>query len=342
MSFSLRVAVVESAWPFLACDFAFSLSGVPSFASGFGGTASMRESVLCEPNLATPRKGYAETHFGLLLHDLLEPSLVWIFVAEERAHAAAPFRSHLGEEALRIGHPIDIGLFWSERACWGSSFPAASVRASRGFRPDGGRSGHNGRRCRHRAEKLCRWFHERAPFNRLVVQSRLGEVKTIFRDASTLPYSSSVSYFTVTVNVSLLPASFRSFGTRHEYPQVPSQPKGIGPSATFLPAESVIVTIGSSERRRSYGAFLSIAVLDRLLLLPRCIVQAADHDVEHRIDQNGLDLDFVARLEGLVLGGAGEEDRGLVGEIQHKRLVLANLDEVGPGPVPTSRGRPSE
>ena len=53
------------------------------------------------------------------------------------------------------------------------------------------------------------------------------------------------------VNVSLLPASFKSFGTRHEYPQVPSQPKGIAPSATFLPAESVIVTIGSSESGRS-------------------------------------------------------------------------------------------
>ena len=36
------------------------------------------------------------------------------------------------------------------------------------------------------------------------------------------------------VNVSLLPASFISFGTRHEYPQVPSQPKGITPSETFL------------------------------------------------------------------------------------------------------------
>ena len=82
-------------------------------------------------------------------------------------------------------------------------------------------------------------------------QGRSLAVNTIFRDASTLPYSSSVSYFTVMVNVSLLPASFRSFGTRHEYPQVPSQPKGIVPSATVLPAESVIVTTGSSERRRS-------------------------------------------------------------------------------------------
>ena len=36
------------------------------------------------------------------------------------------------------------------------------------------------------------------------------------------------------VNVSLLPASFRSFGTRHEYPQVPSQPKGIGALGDFL------------------------------------------------------------------------------------------------------------
>ena len=61
----------------------------------------------------------------------------------------------------------------------------------------------------------------------------------------------AVSYFTRIVNVSLLPASFRSFGTRHEYPQVPSQPKGILPSETFLPEESVIVTIGSSESGRS-------------------------------------------------------------------------------------------
>ena len=82
-------------------------------------------------------------------------------------------------------------------------------------------------------------------------QASYGAVKTIFRDASTLPYNSNVSYFTVTRNVSVLPASFRSFGTRHEYPQVPSQPKGIGPSATFLPAALLIVTIGSRESSRS-------------------------------------------------------------------------------------------
>ena len=69
----------------------------------------------------------------------------------------------------------------------------------------------------------------------------------IVRDASSLPYKSAVSYFTRIVNNSLLPASFRSFGTRHEYPQVPSQPKGMIPSATFLPDESVMVTTGSKE-----------------------------------------------------------------------------------------------
>ena len=73
----------------------------------------------------------------------------------------------------------------------------------------------------------------------------------IVRDASSLPYKSAVSYFTRIVNNSLLPASFRSFGTRHEYPQVPSQPKGILPSETVLPEASVIVTVGSSESGRS-------------------------------------------------------------------------------------------
>jgi hypothetical protein len=70
----------------------------------------------------------------------------------------------------------------------------------------------------------------------------------IFRDASTLPYNSLVSYLTVAVKVSVLPVNFRSFGTRHEYPQVPSQPKGIGPSAIVLPAESAMVTVGSRDR----------------------------------------------------------------------------------------------
>jgi hypothetical protein len=63
----------------------------------------------------------------------------------------------------------------------------------------------------------------------------------------TFPYNSSVSYFTVTVNVSAPPDSFKSFGTRHEYPQVPSQPNGMTPSATFLPDEFVTVTTGSND-----------------------------------------------------------------------------------------------
>ena len=83
---------------------------------------------------------------------------------------------------------------------------------------------------------------------------RYFDVSTSFRDAWTLPYNSRVSYFTVTVNVSVSPANFKSFGTRHEYPQVPSQPKGIGPSETFLPDESVIVTEGSRDlcQQRSF------------------------------------------------------------------------------------------
>jgi hypothetical protein len=77
--------------------------------------------------------------------------------------------------------------------------------------------------------------------------SNYSVVTTRGRDASTLPYKSSVSYFTVTVNVSDLPESFKSFSTRHEYPHVPSQPNGMIPSATFLPDESVTVTTGSKE-----------------------------------------------------------------------------------------------
>ena len=71
------------------------------------------------------------------------------------------------------------------------------------------------------------------------------------RDAVTIPYNSNVSYRTVTVNVSDLPASLKSFGTRHEYPQVPSHPKGILPLATSLPEELVIVTTGWSSSGRS-------------------------------------------------------------------------------------------
>jgi hypothetical protein len=78
------------------------------------------------------------------------------------------------------------------------------------------------------------------------------DVNTNVRDAWTLPYNSNVSYFTVIVKVSVLPANFRSFGTRHEYPQVPSQPKGIGPSETVLPDESEIVTTGSSDSSRRW------------------------------------------------------------------------------------------
>lgn len=44
------------------------------------------------------------------------------------------------------------------------------------------------------------------------------------------------------VKASALPFSLRFFGTRHEYPQVPSQPKGITPSATFSPLARVMIT----------------------------------------------------------------------------------------------------
>ena len=69
----------------------------------------------------------------------------------------------------------------------------------------------------------------------------------ILQVASNLPKRSLVSKETVAVKVSSLPESFRSFGTRHEYPQVPPQPKGIVPSTTFFPEELVMTTVGSSE-----------------------------------------------------------------------------------------------
>jgi hypothetical protein len=56
-----------------------------------------------------------------------------------------------------------------------------------------------------------------------------------------------VSKVTVAVKVSLPLGNFRSLGTRHEYPQVPPQPKGIVPSATLFPEESVMTTVGTSE-----------------------------------------------------------------------------------------------
>jgi hypothetical protein len=71
----------------------------------------------------------------------------------------------------------------------------------------------------------------------------------IAREASTVPYSAFVSNFTVTVNVSLLPVSLISSGTRHEYRRKPSAPqqKGMGPSETIFPLESLMVTAGSRD-----------------------------------------------------------------------------------------------
>ena len=73
-----------------------------------------------------------------------------------------------------------------------------------------------------------------------------GFFSLILQIALHLPKRCFVSKVTVAVKVSLSPASLRSLGTRHEYPQVPPQPKGIVPSATFFPEESVMTTIGSS------------------------------------------------------------------------------------------------
>ena len=72
-----------------------------------------------------------------------------------------------------------------------------------------------------------------------------GFFSLISQVASNLPKRSFVSKVMVAVKVSSSPESFRSFGTRHEYPQVPPQPKGILPSATFFPEESVMTTVGT-------------------------------------------------------------------------------------------------
>lgn len=52
---------------------------------------------------------------------------------------------------------------------------------------------------------------------------------------------------TLMMNVSSLPLIFKSFGTSHEYPQEPSHPKGIAPSATASPSDLVMTTFGSIE-----------------------------------------------------------------------------------------------
>jgi len=73
---------------------------------------------------------------------------------------------------------------------------------------------------------------------------------TTSREPTTFPYRSSVSKVTVMVKRSRPPLRSRSLGTRHEYPQVPPQPKGMVPSATRLPAAFVMTTVGSSEYSR--------------------------------------------------------------------------------------------
>ena len=74
-----------------------------------------------------------------------------------------------------------------------------------------------------------------------------GFFSLISQIALNLPKRFFVSKVTVAVKVSSSPDSFRSLGTRHKYPHVPAQPKGIIPSATFFPEESVMTTVGSSE-----------------------------------------------------------------------------------------------
>lgn len=68
-------------------------------------------------------------------------------------------------------------------------------------------------------------------------------------EADTLPYSSLVSKVTVAVKVSLGPLSLISAGTRHAYPQVSSQPKGMLPSANFRPSALVMSTEGFRRAR---------------------------------------------------------------------------------------------
>jgi hypothetical protein len=63
-------------------------------------------------------------------------------------------------------------------------------------------------------------------------------------DVLTLPYSSLVSKVTAIVKLSFEPWSSMFSGTCHTYPQVPSQPKGMTPSATLWPSARVMSTVG--------------------------------------------------------------------------------------------------
>ena len=96
-----------------------------------------------------------------------------------------------------------------------------------------------------------------AVFRRLIMSPHFRIV--IFLCAVTLSYSFCVSYVTVTVNSSSSPLIFRSFGTRHVYPQVPAQPKGMTPSATISPSARVITTFGSSDVERLYFCPLEVS-----------------------------------------------------------------------------------
>jgi len=89
------------------------------------------------------------------------------------------------------------------------------------------------------------------------------------------------------VNVSSSPLSLRSLGTRHEYPQVLSQPKGIEPSAMVLPLARLMATFGSNCLSLSYGA---------------------EHDVQRGICQDGLDGQLVTEADTMALHRQSEQD----------------------------------
>ena len=121
-----------------------------------------------------------------------------------------------------------------------------------------------------------------------------------------------MSQVTVAANGSCLPASFRSFGTRHEYPHVPPQPNGILPSAIFAPAALVMTTVGS---RLAYRGTHHIRGLEPVHLqfadLASLILQLGDPHAEHGINQCGLDLDLVTGPEDS-LPGLEKDTSGLL------------------------------
>ena len=73
---------------------------------------------------------------------------------------------------------------------------------------------------------------------------------------------------------------------------------------------------------------ISIAdgILHRFLLRPRSVSFRRRIMISQTSDRSdGRNLDFVARLEGLFLGGAGKEDRGLLEKSNTNGLSLRIL-----------------